>query len=508
MHLLRFHRVHSSSPTRSVPYDNTSDLRLRKALGVFAIMASAVTQEYGAGINFVAVQSLGVYPQVMDLVALAMFVTGILVLAKAILFAEFSRAMPTSGSAYAWIARSLGVRTAFVSNFIWWLGVTSAMGFLAYAFGTFLGQACSSVGLPIGAAIRSPSGHVICGLIAIWAIFAVHASGVHSYGRFVTVLFWLAVAVAVTVVSFGFANDHAVFLARVQQQTGLTLQPPAVLPTFSFASFFGVCGLFIFAYGGLSAAPVLGGESRNARTAMPRAIYLAWFVALVLFTAVSAALFHAAPWWAMIGLIHSKHAAYATAPGLVGVLAPPAVSAILNFAVAIIVGKTLAPQIMCASRMAFAWGRDGLFSARFARTNASKAPTPALALVCGLGSLFLLESAYIGWSLGVVVRSLSVLLVWLLVAASALHLRFAARFANVGWCQRLRGSAITLVAALASIVITVVLFKNVAVSPHTPLIFQPLFQGAVMAVVAMLLLWTAKRRGTDLDRVVKSLPVE
>jgi amino acid transporter len=364
------------------------------------------------------------------------------------------------------------------------------------------------VGLPIGAAILSPSGHVICGLVAIWVIYAVHAAGVHNYGRFVSVLFWLAVIVAVTIFAFGFSSNHAVFLTRVQQQTGLTLQPPAVTPKFDFASFFGVCGLFIFAYGGLSGAPVLGGESRDARRAMPRAIYLAWLVALVLFTAVAAALFHAAPWWAMVGLIKGKHAAYATAPGLVGVLAPPAVSAVLNFAVAIIVGKTLAPQIMCVSRMAYAWGRDGLFAERFAQTNANKAPMPALTLACVLGSLFLLESAYIGWSLGVVVRSLSVLVVWLLVGVSALHLRFSARFANVAWCAPLRGSAIILLAGLASVVITIVLFKNVAIAPHTPLVFQPLLQGVLMAIFAMLLLARAKSRGIDLEKVVRSLPVE
>ena len=484
------------------------DLRLRKALGVFAIMASAVTQEYGAGINFVAVQSLGVYPQIMNLVALAMFVTGVLVLAKAVLFAEFSRDMPTAGSAYAWIAHSLGVRIAFVSNFIWWFGLTSAMGFLAFAFGTFLGQAFTSVGLPLGAAILSPTGHVICGLLAIWAIYAVHTSGVHNYGRLVSVLFWLVVVVALVIVAYGFGNDHATFLARLQQQTGLALQPPDHAPAFDLTSFFGVCGLFIFAYGGISAAPVLGGESVDARMTMPRAIYLAWLVALVLFTAVAAALFHAAPWWAMVGLIHHKHAAYATAPGLIGVLAPRAVSAVLNFAVAIIVGKTLAPQIMCASRVAFAWGRDGLLPERFARTNDRKAPMASLTLVCVLGSLFLLESAYIGWSLGVVVRSLSVLLVWLLVAVGALNLRLSARFASVAWCARLRASMKVLLAALASVVITVVLFKGVAISPHTPLVFQPLLQGAVMGIVAMLLLLVARGRGTDLEQLVRSLPVE
>ena len=39
-----------------------SQYRLAKVLGVVAVVASAAAQEYGAGINYVAVNSLSVYP--------------------------------------------------------------------------------------------------------------------------------------------------------------------------------------------------------------------------------------------------------------------------------------------------------------------------------------------------------------------------------------------------------------------------------------------------------------
>ena len=56
-----------------------------------AITASAVSAEYGSGINYVSVQSLSVYPDVKGLVPLAMFVCGIAMLPKAYLIAAFSR---------------------------------------------------------------------------------------------------------------------------------------------------------------------------------------------------------------------------------------------------------------------------------------------------------------------------------------------------------------------------------------------------------------------------------
>lgn len=80
------------------------DYRLAKVLGVLAVTASAVAAEYGAGINFVSTQSLGVYPGVHGLVPWAMFVTGVLMLPKTYLFVMFSRVMPRAGSKYVWIA--------------------------------------------------------------------------------------------------------------------------------------------------------------------------------------------------------------------------------------------------------------------------------------------------------------------------------------------------------------------------------------------------------------------
>lgn len=492
--------------------ETDQNFRLSKTLGVLAIMASAVTQEYGAGINFVAVQSLSVYPAIRDLVPLAMFVTGLLVLAKTYLYARFSRAMPSAGSAYAWTVRSLGLTTGFVANFIWWIGVTSAMGFLAFAFGTFLGQACASAGLPVGVAIMTPTGHIIVGLLAIWLVFAIHASGVHHYGRFVLALFGLIVLVALTIVVIALDTTPQTFLQMASTRHNLVLTEPAGLPPFSLSAFFSVCSLFIFAYGGISAAPGLGGESRNASATVPRGIMWAWLVAVVLFTAVSAALFHAAPWWAVIGLIKAGKSSLATAPGLISVIAPHAVSVLLNFVVALVVGKTLAPQMMCASRMAFAWGQDGMFGERFVQTSQRRVPMAALMLSAGLASLFLLESAYIGWSLGVVVRSLSVLLIWFLIALGALNLRWNPRFSQASWSAPLRRDPWLAVAALASLVITAVLFRAAAISPHTPFVFQPLVQGAVLALVALAILARARRRaghaGVDLGRQVAAPPLE
>ncbi|HUZ65714.1 MAG TPA: APC family permease [Acetobacteraceae bacterium] len=485
--------------------------RLSKVLGVLAIVASGVAGEFGAGINFVAVQSLGVYPAVRDLVPLAMLVTGLVVASKTLLYARFSAAMPRAGSAYVWIARGLNLPAGFIASFLWWISVTAAMGFIAFAFSTFLGQAFIAIGLP-GHVLMTPAGRLVIGLGAIWGIFAIHASGVRHYGRFVTVLLGVIVLTAAVIAGFGFATPPGRFVSLVGSRLHLVLAPPAHPQSGTLGAFLSVCTLFVFAYGGISAAPALGGEARDAGHTMPRGIVLGWLVAVVLYTVVTAALFHAAPWWAVLGLIRSHHAALATAPGLIGIVAPRWIGVIVDFAVALIVGKTLAPQMMITSRILFAWGEDRMVPARFAETSGRRVPVAALATTAGLASLFLVQSVFVGWALGVIVRSLSLLIVWLLVALAALNIRFSGRFRGTAWTAGLARSPWVLAAAVVSVPITLVLIAAVSVLPHTPLAFQPLFQSAVAAIIAAgLVLWARTRaatRGESLADIALRVPVE
>ncbi len=484
--------------------------RLSKAVGLFAIAASAVAGEYGAGINFVSVQSLSVYPAIHDLVPLAMLVTGLLVLPKVYLYQRYSRVMPRSGSAYVWIGRSLDGRLAFILGVIWWLGLCGSIGFLSFAFGTFLSQVFA--GSALGAALATPTGHVIAGLAVLWAIVWLHSTGVHRYGAFVVALFVVILVTAGTIIAYGFSTPAATFLHAASAATGITFAAPAASPA-SLSAFGAVCALFIFAYGGLSAAPALGGETIAAETTMPRGLVLGWAVAVLLFTAVAYALFHAAPWWAVVALIHAKKAALATAPGLMGLIAPSAISWLLNLAVAIIVGKTIAPALLVNSRLLFAFAQDDILPERFATTSATKVPLAGLVLTALVGSVFLVQSAYIGWALGVVVRALSILLVWLAVAVGALRLAFdpnAPR--HTAWARGLLASPFVVPAAIASVIITLYLISTVVVVPHTAVWFQPIFQSIVAAIVSVLVLAAAARRartrGETLATALQRVPLE
>lgn len=486
--------------------------QLSKALGVVAVIASTLATEYGTGINFVSVQSLSVYPGVHGLVPLAMLVTGLALLPKAYLFAVFSNVMPRAGSTHVWVARSLGMPAGFLTAFLFWVSGPAAMGVLGYAFVTFLGQGLAPMNAALSGLLLSRSGHLIFGLAGIWIAFAVNAAGIRQYGILVTAALILIVAVALTISAIGFLTPPHIFVTAASVVAKVQLSKPVPLPADSPAAFIGVCGLFVFSYTGLVAGPALGGEVINAEKKVPLGIYFGWGLITVLFTSIAAALFHAAPWWAVAGLIKAGQSSYATAPGLIGLVAPNWLSVALNLAVALIVWKTLVPNLMMSSRFCFAQAQDRLLPAIFARTSSRKVPLPALVLMAALGSLFLVQSVFFGWTMGVAVRSLAVLGIWLGVAVGALNLWRRGPRRQARWARTLCGRKLVMPAAILSIIISVPLIVALAVVPKAPFFLQPLFQAIVILGIGTMILAVAaaraKRRGESLASIAAQLPLE
>lgn len=496
--------------------DNSSihagQAKLARLVGLIAVIASAVSQEYGSGINFVAPQSLSVYPAIRDLVPLAMFVTGILYLPKVFIYMRFSRLMARAGGTYVWTTRSLGMATGFIIHFLWWIGLIFAIGVLGFSFGTFLSAGLTDIGVP-SLWMVTPVGHVIVGLVAIWFIYWLHIRGVGAYGKLVTIALAFVILSALVVVSYGFGSSPQAFTSAVEAKLHLTLNSTVsnVGPS-TLSVFLSTCTLFIFAYGGISAAPMLGGEAKNASKTMPRGILWAWLIALCLFTLVAFAIFHTAPWWAMLQLIQSKHTALTTTPGIVGLLSPHWLGALLNLVVALIVGKTIAPQMLSTSRMAFAFSEDGLFPVAFTQTNARKSPRNALLLAAIVGSLSLVQSSLIGWSVGATVRSISILVVLIFLGIGIFNLRWNPRFKNLPWASDISRGPVVLISGILGILFGAILISSVLVVPKQHLAFQPAFQAVIVVVIAVLIYLRASaklhRQSKRLADIAATLPID
>lgn len=477
----------------SVSGSADSAFRLAKVAGVLAVCASAVSQEYGSGINFVMVNSLSQYPAVKWLVPLAMLVAGIVLIPKVALFARLSAVAPRAGSSYVWLTRSLNLPVGFIAAFLWFVGVGAAGGFLAFASAPFIGAFLTSVGVD-GSWCTTAVGHLVIGLLAIWILFALHNSGVHNYATFVSVMFVLVLIAAGLTIAYGFGTSQDTFLQKVSPIVpGIPPTAPDTSPP-NLGAFISTITLFMFAYGGLTAATSLGGEAREPREkTMPRGIVWGFATALVLYTAIAFALFHAVPYWALGSLIAAKKQALATTPGLIGLIAPKAISAFLNFLVAVIVVKTIAPGMLDCSRYLFAWSNDGLLPAAFGQTNKNKAPQLALMTIALLDTLFLFEATFIGWSIGVVVRSISLVLVFGMIGIGIYNMKYGSA-KDSELARVVNEHPDVLLWAPLAIIIAIILIASVIVVPKAPWYFQPSFQGLISILIALWIYSAAKRR--------------
>ncbi|MGH7662170.1 MAG: APC family permease [Vulcanimicrobiaceae bacterium] len=481
-------------PSISAASAAKTTFRLAKVAGVLAVCASAVSQEYGSGINFVMVNSLGKYPDVKWLVPLAMLVAGIVLIPKVMMFARLSTVAPRAGSSYVWLTRSLGLPVGFAVSFLWFVGVGAAGGILAYSCAPFIAAFINSVG-GNGAWCTTTVGHLVIGCAAIWLIFALHNSGVSNYATFVTVMFVFVLIAAALTIGYGFGTAQSTFLTKLNAIVPMT--PPGNQGTASWSSFVSVVTLFMFAYGGLTAATSLGGEAKDPKRTMPRGILWGFGTALVLYTAIAYALFHAVPYWAVGPLIAAKKQALATTPGLIGLIAPKAVSAFLNFLVAAIVVKTIAPGMLDCSRYLFAWGADGLLPTAYAETNRYKAPTLALVTVALLDTLFLFESTFLGWSIGTVVRSISLVLVFGMLGVGMFNMRYGK--AKSGELSRVTTDhPDVFVWAPLAIIIAIILIASVIVVPKAAWYYQPSFQSAIAILIAVWIYYRAKARDSTI----------
>jgi basic amino acid/polyamine antiporter, APA family len=259
-----------------------------------------------------------------------------------------------------------------------------------------------------------------------------------------------------------------------------------------------VIGLFMFAYGGLDASTSLAGEVADARRNMPRGIVAGWAIALVLYTLVSYALFHAVPWWSALPIVQSGHGDLLTTPALVGMLTPRAVDVFLNVLVALVVVKTIAPQLLDASRFLFAWAQDGFVPERLAGTNAAHAPAAAVTLSAGIGSIFLLDAVFGGWQIGVALRAISIALVFGGLGLATMMLAWWPSWRESrGFALECTRGAFVKGMAICALLIGLILAASVIYERGTPWYLQPWFQLSVAVLLSVALAIRAQRRMTS-----------
>ena len=291
---------------------------------------------------------------------------GSLVLAGALSFAELASRYPESGGLYVYLRAAWGERVAFLygwqSLLVMDPGITAALatGMSGYVVALW----------PAGRGLERP-----IAVAAIWTLAALSMAGLTLSTRVLAVMTALKFLAFAGVVLAAFAmgggwSHFQPFAAR--HSTAVPLGEALAL---------GVVSVF-FSFGGFWEAGRLGGEIRDVRRTMPRALAGGVACITAIYIATTVAFIYAQP---IDGAGGMRLVADPAAPG----------SRVLAAVVVLSVVTSLLALLIMAPRLYVAMARHGLFPAGLATVHGTtRSPVRAILLLATLATLFALVGTF------------------------------------------------------------------------------------------------------------------
>lgn len=356
----------------------------RRAFGLSSATALVVANMIGAGVfttSGFALHDLGSRGQVMA----AWLLGGLIALCGALSYGALVRRMAESGGEYLFLSRFVHPRVGFLAGWVSLLaGFTGAIAFAATAFETYALPAAARPGW-------LPEGGLAVGVILTCALL---------HGRIVrhgllTQNLMVVLKLALLLVFLGYA------LARL----GRGGWPGSALPdlgtTFSLTAFASTMVWISLSYSGFNAAVYVAGEVREARTTVPRSLWLGTVVVAGFYLALNAVFVYAPAPDAVTG----RPDVAAVAADALGGHWP---AALVRAAIGLALLSSISSMIIAGPRVYARMARDGVFPALFRGSGEQgehRAPTASIVLQALLATLVVLVStlsqllSYLGFTL-------------------------------------------------------------------------------------------------------------
>jgi basic amino acid/polyamine antiporter, APA family len=326
----------------------SGEAALVRAIGVRALAASVVNSTIGAGIFVlpaVVATSIGTaapFAYAACALAMALIVT---------CFAISGSRVSLTGGIYAYVETAFGPYPGFLAGVLYWVSALFGAAGVASALASSVGVAIPPLALPAGRALF---------VVAVFGGFAwLNVRGVKVGARTVEIGTLAKLLPLVLFIGVG------IFF----------LKPGAILPTLPRgAGSVGTAMLtLIFAFVGIEVSLIPSGEIEDPARTVPRAVYMALGVTTVLYMVIQLV---------AQGVLGAALAASTTTP-----LADASAVFLGDFGRSLMLAGAmismagyLSGDMLGSPRMLFAFGRDGLLPAVFARVH-ERYRTPAAAIV-------------------------------------------------------------------------------------------------------------------------------
>ena len=355
---------------------------LSRDLSLFTITMIGVGGMIGAGIFVLTGIAAG---EAGPALVLAFILNGIVTTFTAMSYAELGSAFPEAGGGYLWVKEGLGGAQGFLSGWMSWFAHVAAGSLYALGFGRFAAELWVIAGMPpLGLPEEKLLRYLTLGFMTlIICLFTlINYRGASETGSIGNIITLTKVAILAFFVLFG-------LLAMLRTDAWVTRFTTGFLPK-GMLGVLSAMGLTFIAFEGYEIIAQSGEEVVNPKRNIPRAIFFAIGIVVVIYIAVSIVALGATtppegvPVYEYLGQqkeVAVVEVARQTFPWGIGAL-------VLLFSGLVSTMSALNATTYSSSRVSFAMGRDHNLPGFFARIH-SRRLTPHWAVVCS-GALMLL----------------------------------------------------------------------------------------------------------------------
>ena len=294
---------------------------------------------------------------------------GVFALCGALTYGELAAALPRSGGEYHFLSRSIHPTVGFLSG---WVSLTAGfappIALSAITFGEYFARV-----VPGTSALA-----LSCGLVAVVTLF--HLVNLRVGSSFQNAFTVLKVALICAFIALPF------FYTGVR--SGLGFAPRSEDPSLILSSPFGVSLLFVmYAYTGWNSATYIVSEVRDPTRNVPRALFFATAVVMVLYVAIHWAFLTTTPIEALRGQIEIGHI---VAKHIFGEAGAKWMSGLLCVALV----SSVSAMTWAGPRVTQVMGEDYPLFSGLARTNRAGIPVRAILLQSAIVFLMLATSTF------------------------------------------------------------------------------------------------------------------
>lgn len=340
---------------------------LSRDLGLFDVTMIGIGAMIGAGIFGLTGIAAGVAGAVGVLVAFLL--NGLATTLTGLTYAELGAAFPQAGGGYAWVREALPRVFGFYAGWLSWFSHSVACALYAVLFGTFFAELIELAGLEISdtdIALGLSAEELLVKALAVVAAIAflmVNVRGSSETGLVGNVITLFKIVVLLTVVGFG--------IAALIDQPGWTdhfLRDPGPFPEGAGGVILAM-GLTFVAFEGYEIIAQSGEEVVDPERNLPRAIFTAIAIVVVIYLAVAFVAVGAVqqdsglPNWMYLGE-NGERAMIETARIIM-----PAGALVMILGGLASTMSALNATIYSSSRVSFAMGRDGDLPSVFGRIH-------------------------------------------------------------------------------------------------------------------------------------------